>query len=210
MFCNYCGAPNPDDASFCSTCGKASARSSAKVAAQQEPSPNLEPTSSQVAAPVAATERENVESSEIRFEKRRVNKLSGVGCGLVLVFIAFVAFGLILSPGIIVKIVGVVVLIFCLIYAGVIVYGFAQGNDPLEIGDNYVAFAGKKIYARDVVRLEVKDEKIRDGVYLLYVSTTHGKDRINLLDYGIKPDRVGEVADIIAETLKTSLKPWKD
>ena len=28
MFCNYCGAPNPDGAAFCSTCGKAISHSS--------------------------------------------------------------------------------------------------------------------------------------------------------------------------------------
>ena len=59
MYCNYCGAPNPDDASFCSTCGKASAQSSAKVAAQEQPSPKLAPPSSLGAAPVAATEGES-------------------------------------------------------------------------------------------------------------------------------------------------------
>jgi WD40 repeat protein len=32
MFCIYCGAPNPDDAAFCSACGKAIARTAAKAA----------------------------------------------------------------------------------------------------------------------------------------------------------------------------------
>ncbi len=27
MFCNYCGSPNPDDAAYCSTCGRVIARS---------------------------------------------------------------------------------------------------------------------------------------------------------------------------------------
>jgi hypothetical protein len=61
MFCNYCGAPNPDDASFCSTCGKASARSSANVAAQEEVSQLPPPSSQGAAAPVAATERDSIE-----------------------------------------------------------------------------------------------------------------------------------------------------
>lgn len=35
MFCNYCGAPNPDVASFCNKCGKAIARPPANLSAQE-------------------------------------------------------------------------------------------------------------------------------------------------------------------------------
>src|ERR1700733_7470990 len=33
MFCNFCGAPNPDVASFCNKCGKPIARAAAPAAA---------------------------------------------------------------------------------------------------------------------------------------------------------------------------------
>ncbi len=72
MFCNYCGAPNPDDASFCSTCGRASARSSANVAPREEVAQKLAPTSSQGAAPVAAKERD----SQVSASAERVRTFS--------------------------------------------------------------------------------------------------------------------------------------
>jgi WD40 repeat protein len=37
MFCNYCGVPNPDDAAFCSACGKPIARPAKAAAAQSAP-----------------------------------------------------------------------------------------------------------------------------------------------------------------------------
>jgi hypothetical protein len=37
MFCNYCGAPNPDDAAFCSACGKRVARVEPAAAPSGEP-----------------------------------------------------------------------------------------------------------------------------------------------------------------------------
>ena len=103
-------------------------------------------------------------------------------------------------------IVGLVALIGCLTTAVVFIV-FRWRKDPLVVGEDYVAFEGKKIYARDVVKVEVKEQK--DSV-LLSIWTNHGYKIINLLDYGIKPDGVGEVADIIARRLKTSQMPWKE
>lgn len=139
------------------------------------------------------------EIEEVRFEKLKLNKLSVVGCGAGLVIVAFVAFGLILSARIFGQIIGLVALISCLTTAVVFIV-FRWKKDPLVIGEDYIAFEGKKIYARDVVKVEVKEQ--RDSV-LLSIWTNHGYKIINLLDYGIKPDGVGEVADIIARRLKT-------
>jgi Tol biopolymer transport system component len=49
MFCNYCGAPNPDVASFCNKCGKAVVRVAASTLAQESALP-----SAPIAAPPAA------------------------------------------------------------------------------------------------------------------------------------------------------------
>jgi WD40 repeat protein len=58
MFCNYCGASNPDDASFCSTCGKALVRPLSKASPPQRTSPNVPSPAPQVpparAQPAAA------------------------------------------------------------------------------------------------------------------------------------------------------------
>jgi len=43
MFCNYCGASNPDNASFCNACGKAIARPPANVAPREEVSAKIAP-----------------------------------------------------------------------------------------------------------------------------------------------------------------------
>jgi hypothetical protein len=121
-----------------------------------------------------------------------------------LAIVAFVAFGLVLSVGVIGKIVGAVVLIGCLIYAVVTAKVLFGRNDPLVIGGNYVAFEGKKIYARDIVKVEVDEKGIRwdTEYYPLVISTNHGTEIINLLGYGIKPDCVGQVADAIAESIR--------
>ena len=47
--------------------------------------------------PLRAGSSPTGETEEIRFEKLKLNKLSVVGCGIGLVVVAFVAFGLILS-----------------------------------------------------------------------------------------------------------------
>ena len=102
-------------------------------------------------------------------------KFSAVGCGIGLVIVAF---GFILPATIFGKIVGVVVLIFCLTVVAVSVWGFIRGNDRLVIVEDNVSFEGKKI-----------------------------TEIINLVGYGIKPDRLGEVADIIGESLKRRMRP---
>jgi hypothetical protein len=159
----------------------------------------------------ATSGKENGALWEVRFEKLKMNKLSALGGGIGLVVAAFVACGLVLSAGIIGRIVGVVVLIGCLTTAVVLIL-FRWRNDPLVVGEDYVAFEGKKIYARDVVTVEVKEDRdsVRDQYYPLFISTNHGVEIINLLGYGIEPDGVGEVAGIIAKRLKTSAKPRKD
>jgi len=50
MFCNYCGAPNPDVALFCNKCGKAVVRPPASAPAQAE-------SSASVSAPTATPQR---------------------------------------------------------------------------------------------------------------------------------------------------------
>ena len=47
MYCNYCGAPNPEDASFCSSCGKALARPSPRTAGLEESSQKISPPNPQ-------------------------------------------------------------------------------------------------------------------------------------------------------------------
>ncbi len=54
MFCNYCGAPKPDIASFCNKCGKAVARPPANLSAQEGAASNAAPPAS--APQSAATE----------------------------------------------------------------------------------------------------------------------------------------------------------
>ena len=54
MFCIYCGAPNPDDAAFCSACGKAIARTAAKAAPPQPVRPPELPAQPAAAAGVDA------------------------------------------------------------------------------------------------------------------------------------------------------------
>jgi WD40 repeat protein len=53
MFCNYCGASNPDGASFCSTCGKAVVHPPSKVSAPPQTSPNV-PTPFSAVSPLSA------------------------------------------------------------------------------------------------------------------------------------------------------------
>ena len=55
MFCNYCGAPNPDFASFCSKCGKAVVRSPASTPAQAQPLADVTPPTPQSSAPAIVT-----------------------------------------------------------------------------------------------------------------------------------------------------------
>jgi hypothetical protein len=154
----------------------------------------------------STTVNEKAEGTEFRFEKRRTSKLGAVGCGLGLAIVAVIAFGLVLSAGTTEKIVGVVVLIVCLTVASVSVWARRSiaSNDPLVIGENYLAFDGKKIHARDIVNVEVDQKGIRWDIeyYPLVISTNHGTEIVNLLGYGIKPDRVGEVADAIAESVR--------
>jgi WD40 repeat protein len=52
MFCNYCGAPNPDVASFCNKCGKAVVRAAANAPAQENTVPNAVPSALPGAASV--------------------------------------------------------------------------------------------------------------------------------------------------------------
>jgi hypothetical protein len=52
MFCNYCGAPNPDAASFCSKCGKAIAETPASAGAQAQPAP-AQPNAAAALTPAA-------------------------------------------------------------------------------------------------------------------------------------------------------------
>jgi WD40 repeat protein/ribosomal protein L40E len=60
MFCNYCGAPNPDIASFCNRCGKAVVRPQANAPTQEGAAPNAAPPSP---APQSAADRETVAAS---------------------------------------------------------------------------------------------------------------------------------------------------
>jgi hypothetical protein len=60
MFCNSCGATNPDDAAFCSACGKPVARPPAAV-----PPPRDLPQAAPVAAASAAPRPEAVKSTPI-------------------------------------------------------------------------------------------------------------------------------------------------
>ncbi len=54
MFCKYCGKPNPDDAAFCSSCGKSTARlSSPQSAPAPAAPPSVEPHVGPVAIPVS-------------------------------------------------------------------------------------------------------------------------------------------------------------
>ena len=55
MFCNYCGASNPDGSSFCSACGKAIARPSANESSTRGVAPSISPSHSQVVATVPVT-----------------------------------------------------------------------------------------------------------------------------------------------------------
>jgi WD40 repeat protein len=57
MFCNYCGAPNPDTASFCSACGKPVVRPARAVAPTAAPSAPLMPPTSAAEATAAAEAR---------------------------------------------------------------------------------------------------------------------------------------------------------
>ena len=66
MFCNFCGAPNPEIASFCNKCGKAVVRKRASEADQEKPPIDhaaVVPTAPTMSAPVAA-----VSASPIRQE----------------------------------------------------------------------------------------------------------------------------------------------
>lgn len=57
MFCNYCGAPNPDTASFCNACGKPVVRPARAVApTTAPPTPPMPPTSA-AEVPAAAEAR---------------------------------------------------------------------------------------------------------------------------------------------------------
>lgn len=59
MFCNYCGASNPEGSFFCSVCGKAIARQPANEASQQMVAPRLAPSPSQVIATLPVTSPSN-------------------------------------------------------------------------------------------------------------------------------------------------------
>ena len=54
MFCNFCGAPNPDVASFCSKCGKAIERAAAATPISAQPAAAQPATAQLVAAHPAA------------------------------------------------------------------------------------------------------------------------------------------------------------
>ena len=73
MFCNYCGAPNPNDASFCSACGKAVAKPLVIEAAREMASPKFAPTRSQVTMPTAVTGRDTQASAS----PERVRTITG-------------------------------------------------------------------------------------------------------------------------------------
>ena len=73
MFCIYCGTPNPDDAIYCSACGKRTAQSheapppaeAAESAAVETAAPT-EPDGGQPQEPVVATG--STEASEVEEE----------------------------------------------------------------------------------------------------------------------------------------------
>jgi len=68
MFCNYCGAPNPDTASFCNACGKPVVRPARAVApTATPPTPLLPPTSATEAT--AAAEARNAASLDAAGER---------------------------------------------------------------------------------------------------------------------------------------------
>ena len=60
MFCNSCGAPNPDTASFCNRCGKAVVRPVANAPTHEGAAPNAAPPSP---APQAVADRGTVAAS---------------------------------------------------------------------------------------------------------------------------------------------------
>lgn len=78
MFCNSCGAPNPDDASFCSGCGKpvvGPPRAAPPPTGHPEPAPLAGATRAAITAIVAPAAAEAPPASPTRTKKR------GVGWG---------------------------------------------------------------------------------------------------------------------------------
>ena len=73
MFCNYCGVPNPEDASFCSACGKVIARLPANKPAREETSPKIVPPNPQDAAPATAT----LKDIQVNVTQNKVRTLTG-------------------------------------------------------------------------------------------------------------------------------------
>ena len=73
MFCNYCGAPNPGDASFCSACGKAISRMSENSTAREEASPKISPAYPQGTNPAT----EMLSDSQVCDSPEKVRTLTG-------------------------------------------------------------------------------------------------------------------------------------
>src|SRR5438132_3262152 len=73
MFCNSCGASNPDDASFCSSCGKAVARPTPNVPVREQASPKIAPPSPTVVATATGTSKH----SQTRASEERPRTLTG-------------------------------------------------------------------------------------------------------------------------------------
>jgi zinc-ribbon domain len=65
MFCNYCGASNPEGSSFCSTCGKAIARPPANESSSRMVAPMLAPSPSQVVATSPVTSPSNTSGGTV-------------------------------------------------------------------------------------------------------------------------------------------------
>jgi len=140
------------------------------------------------------------------FQKRRPNKLSVLRELVLPLIVAVIMLTLALtSDFLLVQIAGWVVGGGVLLFYGVAI-ALVMKTDykmPLELGTDYIAFEKQRIYAKDTSKVDVVENDVELSLdrYPLKIKTSYGEFMLNLADYGIKTERLGQVADTITKIL---------